>query len=193
MLKWLSIVCIIILSNHSALAEQDSLKIITWEQALKSNPDSVFAIDASHLKWESIPTDLYKFKKLRYLDLSRNKLTVIPNDFRVFSNLRWLSLERNKISEGIGEIFTLTTLKYLDIGKNEFESIPSTISNLKDLEVFILWSNPVDELPLELMQCSHLKTVDMRAILTNAAFQVAWTDRMPKVNWQFDSPCHCAD
>ena len=191
MLKWLSIVCSIILSNNAF--SQDSLRIVRWERAIGANPDTIFGIDASHLKWETIPADLYKFKNLRYLNLSRNKLTVIPDEFQALSNLRWLSLERNKFSEGIGNIFTLTALKYLDIGKNEFASIPATISNLKNLEVFILWSNPVDELPLELVQCANLKTVDMRAILTNASFQTAWTDRMPKVNWQFDSPCHCVD
>lgn len=191
MLKWLSIVCCIILSSNSY--GQDSLKVVSWETALKSNPDSVVAIDASHLKWETIPSDLYKFRNLRYLNLSRNKLTVIPDEFKAFSNLRWLSLERNKITEGLGVLCTLTSLRYLDIGKNEFTVIPPTIGNLKSLEVFILWSNPVDELPEELMQCPNLKTVDMRAILTTGAFQEQWTKQMPKVNWQFDAPCHCVD
>jgi Leucine-rich repeat (LRR) protein len=191
MLKWLSIVCCIILS--SSAFGQDSLKVMTWENALKANPDSVFAIDASHLKWESVPEELYKYKNLRYLNLSRNKLTVIPAQIREFENLRWLSVERNRINDGLGNVFTLANLKYLDIGKNEFESIPATIGNMKNLEVFILWANPVTELPMELTQCSSLKAVDMRSILTSASFQMGWTDRMPKVNWQFDSPCHCAE
>lgn len=193
MLKWLSIVCCIILGNNTVNAQHDSLKVISWENALKANPDTVFAIDASHLKWESIPEELYKFRNLRYLDLSRNKLTMIPDQFREFKNLRWFSVERNKIKDGLGNIFTLLQIKYLNIGKNEFESIPSTIGNLKDLEVFILWSNPVTELPMELTQCTKLKMVDMRSVLTSATFQTSWNDRMPKVNWQFDSPCHCAE
>ncbi len=193
MLKWLSIVCFIILSNNAAHAQQDSLKILSWDQALKANPDTVLAIDASHLKWESIPEELYKFKNLRYLNLSRNKLTVFPTEIREFKNLRWLSVERNKINDGFGNVLTLTNLKYLDIGKNEIPAIPSTIGNLKDLEVFILWSNPIEELPMELMQCAHLKAVDMRSILTNITFQTSWAERMPNVNWQFDPPCHCAE
>ena len=191
MLKWLSIVCSIILSN--SLQAQDSLKIISWEKALLSNPDSVVAIDASHLKWTEIPTDLYKFKRLRYLDLSRNKLTIVPSEFNQFSSLKWLSLERNKLTDGFSVLTSLAKLKHLDIGNNNFEVIPTSIADLTELEVFILWSNPVKELPVELMKCKKLESVDMRSILTNASFQLMWEERMPNVKWHFDSPCNCID
>lgn len=191
MLKWLKIACCCILwsSSHA----QDSLKVVTWEQAMKASPDTIYAIDASHLKLETVPEELLRFTNLVYLDLSKNKLTELPSEFGNLKKLRWLSVEKNKLSTGINEIFQLTQLRYLNIGKNEFDYLPVSIGYMSSLEVFSLWANPISELPQEIMNCKKLKQVDMRGILTGPSFQASWQERMPQVIWEFDAPCHCVE
>lgn len=199
MLRWLKIVCVCWIASTfnpeicSAQAAQDSLKILKWEVAVNMSPDSVFAIDASHLKWERIPEELFMYTNIIYLDLSKNKLTQIPDAITTMKKLKALNVSHNKLSGTPVYLCQLTNLVNVNIGRNEYSSIPECIGFLSNLKTLNLWSNPIGELPEELYKCKNLKTVDMRGIVTGPTFQAKWIEQMPDVKWEFDPPCHCVE
>lgn len=187
----LPILCLLLFSSLFSYSAIDSLKVYSWSEALKSPIDSVYAIDASKLNWKEIPQELYKFKHLHSLNLSKNKLAYIPDSIGVFSQLKTLDLTKNKLLEFPIALCQLTRLKKLVLARNGITSIPACIGFFKQLKVLDLWDNPLKGLPDELQQLSNLKFVDLRGILFNAAFQEKWTLAMPNVKWMFDAPCNC--
>lgn len=191
MQKWLVCICLIWLSKTGF--SQDTLNIIPWEQAVKMPVDSVFAIDASHQKWDSLPSELYRFTQLKYLDISKNKLVELPNELRAFQQLRVLDASRNKLSGAPVAVCQLSHLKRLHIGRNNYSSLPACIGYLTELAVLDIWDNPIGSLPEELLKLTHLKKVDMQGIMLSPSFQDRWVKAMPNVKWYFDAPCHCVE
>lgn len=172
---------------------QDSTKIYTWEEALLVSPETVYRIDASKLKWDQVPPQLFTFTKLRSLDLSKNRLTEIPDEIAVLKDLKILDLSRNKFESFPVAVCPLTGLRKLSVARNQLTTIPSCIGYFSSLKVLDLWDNPIVSLPQELTLVTSLETVDLRGILFNQKFQDQWRNQMPGVTWYFDVPCKCLD
>lgn len=190
------VLCLLLWFNgllSTTVFAQDSTRIYTWEEALKAPRDSVFRLDASKLKWEQVPAELFSFTQLRSLDLSKNKLTEIPQEIAHLTELRNLDLSRNKLETFPVTVCPLTGLKKLSLARNLLTTIPSCIGYFSSLKVLDLWDNPIASLPQELIQVKTLETVDLRGILFNQAFQDQWRNQMPGVKWYFDLPCKCLD
>jgi len=185
------LVLFLLLCSSFRLSAQDTLKVYSWEEALKAPRDSVFALDASHLKWEAIPAELYEFKKLKQLDISKNKLTDLPSEFGVFKNLLVIDASRNKMDHFPIGLCQLTGLHKLLLSRNFMTTLPECIGYFKNLTYLDLWDNPIGELPEQLGKLTALKTVDLRGILFNQKFQDGWRAKMPQVKWLFDAPCEC--
>ncbi len=186
------VLCLLLLFSLP-LNAQDSLKVYSWEDAFATpSPDSVKAIDATRLKWESVPEELFQFKYLVYLNLSRNRLTSLP-DISSLTKLRHLDLSRNKFANFPVELCKMTSLKRLSLGANEIESLPECIGYFSELIYLDLWDNPIKKLPEQLTKVTTLKTVDLRGILFSKPFQEGWRSKMPNVTWYFDYPCDCMD
>ncbi|MFY7991210.1 MAG: leucine-rich repeat domain-containing protein [Fluviicola sp.] len=190
MKNWL-VVCFLLV--WSATKAQDTLKIYTWEEAQLLPVDSVKAITASHLKWDSIPESLWNFTHLRYLDLSKNRLKEIPPEIGKLKELRTLDVSKNKLSGAPVFICQLTQLRKLHIARNQYSSLPSCIGYLTHLVVLDIWDNPINSLPDEVMNLKKLQFVDMRSIMLSPGFQQKWLERRPDVTWEFDPPCHCVE
>jgi Leucine-rich repeat (LRR) protein len=172
---------------------QDTLRVYTWEEALKAPRDSVYRLDASKHKWDSLPAELFTFTKLHSLNISRNNLRELPMEIGVFKQLKVIDASRNKLETFPVALCQMTHLRKLLISRNLIPSIPSCIGYFSQLTVLDIWDNPMKGLPEELMKLDALRTVDMRGILCNAAFQEKWMKAMPDVKWYFDAPCHCLD
>ena len=93
---------------------QDTLRIYRWESIQKANPDTIYGIDASKLKWEEVPEKLYSFKNVKYLNISKNKLKELPLEMGVFKSL-----------------------KTLDATKNDLENAPIVICQMPKLQKFM--------------------------------------------------------
>ena len=186
------VLCLLLLFSFR-LNAQDSLKVYSWEEALAApSPDSVKAIDASRLKWETLPDELLKFTQLVYLDVSRNKLATLP-DLGSFTSLRHLDLSRNKFTTFPVSLCKMTALTRLSLGRNLIETIPECIGYFFSLVYLDLWDNPIKKLPEQLTKLTALRTVDLRGILFNKQFQEGWRTKMPNVTWHFDYPCECIE
>ncbi len=188
MQKWLVLCCFVYLlySSHA----QTQLQIIPWETAKTMPVDSVFAIDASHLKWDSLPKELFAFRSLKYLNISRNKLVSLPMELGSLKQLTTIDASRNRISTSPIVICQLPELRKLLISRNDIASLPACVGYLQVLDI---WDNPINELPIELAQIEGMKKIDMRGIQLSPGFQDKWQKTMPWVKWYFDAPCHCVD
>ncbi len=175
------------------ITAQEGVKIYTWEEALKVNPDSVFAIDASKMKWDNVPDEMKAFTALRYLNVSKNKLTTIPEYFATFSRLKVLDLTKNQILSFPIVLCKMPQIQKLHLARNKIEMIPSCIQYMNELKVLDIWDNPLSGLPEEFALLGNLVAVDMRGIMLPADFQEKWIKRMPQVKWYFEVPCHCVD
>lgn len=172
---------------------QESLKILTWDEALSMNPDSVYAIDASKMKWEIVPDEMKVFTSLRYLNLSKNKLVSIPEYFSTFSNLKVLDLTKNQLLSFPVVLCKMPQVQKLHVARNKIEMIPSCIQYMSGLKILDIWDNPITSLPEEFALLGNLTAVDMRGIMLAGDFQEKWIKRMPNVKWYFEVPCHCVD
>ncbi|MDR0802404.1 leucine-rich repeat domain-containing protein [Fluviicola sp.] len=175
------------------LAQQDTLKIYRWEEVQKANPDTIFAIDASKLKWEKLPGQLYTFRNLKYLDISKNKLKELPLEMGGFKQLKILDATKNNIDAAPIVICQLPKLQKLHLAKNKISSLPACIGYLADLKMIDIWDNPINVLPEEILNLKKLEVVDMRSIMLGPGFQKKWEQSMPNVKWYFDPPCHCVE
>lgn len=182
--------CLLLWTSWNAAA-QDTLKIYTWEEALQASPDSVYGLDASKLKWDSLPARIFMFTKLRYLNISKNRLTDLPQQISVFKDLMVIDVSRNKLETFPVALCQTTQIRKLLLSRNLIPAIPACIGYYKQLTVLDIWDNPIRSLPEELMKVKTLKTIDLRGILFNAAFQEKWITSMPETKWYFDPPCHC--
>lgn len=175
------------------VAAQDTLKVYTWEEALNAPRDSVYRLDASKQKWDSLPAELFTFTKLQYLNISKNHLRALPTEISTFKDLMVIDASRNKLETFPVVLCPMTQLRKLLLSRNLIPSIPSCIGYFSQLTVLDIWDNPIRSLPEELMQVKTLKTVDLRGILFNSSFQEKWITSMPDTKWYFDAPCHCLD
>lgn len=191
MQKWLVIVCFSWLSL--AANAQEEFKIYTWDQVKNASPDTIFAISASKLKWETVPEKLFTFKSLKYLDISNNKLKELPAELGTLNKLVYLNVSKNKITGAPVVVCQLTQMKTLLLGRNQISSLPDCMGYLSDLRKLDLWDNPINVLPESIQKLDKLTAVDMRGILLTPAFQNQWREVLPNVTWYFDAPCHCVE
>lgn len=191
MKKTLALCCLILLSV--GLYAQDSTRVYSWEEALKASPDSVFRLDASKQKWESLPAAIFSFRNLRYLDISRNKLKELPPEMHVFTQLRVIEASRNQFATFPVTLCPLTHLHKIGLSRNEIETLPACIGYFSELIMLDMWDNPIVSLPDELVRLENVRTIDLRGILFSPTFQDTWRTKMPWVKWYFDAPCNCLE
>jgi Leucine-rich repeat (LRR) protein len=172
---------------------QDTLRIYRWESIQKANPDTIFGIDASKLKWEEVPEKLYTFKNIKYLNISKNKLQELPLEMGVFKSLKTLDATKNELVNSPIVICQMPKLQKLHLARNGISSLPACIGYLSDLKILDIWDNPINSLPEEVLNLKKLVAVDMRAIMLGPKFQQRWLEGMPQVKWYFDPPCHCVE
>ena len=108
--------CLLFLfSNFTLIANAQAIK---WQDALQMNPASVYSLDCSGLKWDSLPQKLFEFVALESLDLSKNKLTFLPEEMKVFTQLQYLKLGKNKLDHFPLVLCQLPKLRELSMERN---------------------------------------------------------------------------
>ena len=179
--------------------------ICTLQEALEAdNPDGIKKVDFSGLglsdfppvlhrfdhleelsladnEFASIPKEIWKFKKLKHLDLSKNLITnrslnarrntaievlnlqfnlisEIPNDIRKLNNLQELIIGNNMLRDLQNEKFKgLEGLRALNLYNAELTHCPESIARLENLEELDLYYNTLTLLPGSIGELSQLK------------------------------------
>jgi len=100
-------------------------KAYNWKDAeAHSDADSIQAIDASSLHWDSLSGELGRYKNLIYLDLSGNELSITDGDIKCLQQLgklKYLVLAKNRIDSSgwkrLGAL-SLPGLVFLNVSSN---------------------------------------------------------------------------
>lgn len=186
-------VIIFCLSGFKAVYTQEVVRVYSWDKVFNANPDTVYGIELSGRKLETLPEELKKFTNLKVLDVSRNKLTQLPEFIEDYGSLEQLDISRNKL-----EIFPLVitrvkTLKSLKANRNDFDRLPDAIRYNTQLEYIDFWDTPVSGFPDGFFTLSKLKKVDLSGIRFGPTFQRSLSERMPWVEFVMDEPCDCME
>ena len=184
------LIAILLLTSYSF--GQKNRIFTNLEETLLVSPDSIYRLDLSKKKLNTLPEEIKKFKNLQELNLSKNKLTDLPNWF-LFEDLRILNLSKNKIITFPSEIMKNTNLRHLFLGKNTLSEIPETIDKLQNLIILDLWYNPITDLPESLVNLRNLRSLDLSGLNFDKNFQKKWNSLLPWVKIEFEAACNCAN
>lgn len=182
------------------IAYSQSAKAITVDgrlfKSLKSaasvSPDSVYRLSLKGKKLKEIPPEVFQFKNLRELDLTRNRIEYLPNEINQLKKLEKLNLSKNRLKEINPQIGACTELRWLDLGKNELTKLPDQICLLEKLEYLQLWANEITSLPTKFYKLKNIRQIDMRAIIISESEREEINDQLPKqAEVLFSPPCNC--
>ncbi len=159
-------------------------------EALKE-PDKVIRLSLRGKKLKTVPGDIFKFKNLQELDLSKNKLTSLPEKIGTLSNLQILNVSSNQLGSLPDSIGMLKNLKKITAFKNNLTALPKQIGLLENLEVLDLWSNDLATFPEEMNKLKKLRWMDLRVILLNDEDQERIRQLLPHAKIFFSPSCKC--
>ncbi len=169
----------------------DTAKAFTnIDDALKQ-PEKVIKLILKRDKLNAIPSEVFTFPNLQYLDLSKNNITEVSPEIKQLKNLQYLSLEKNKLERLPSEIGTLNNLYYLNIGQNDLLALPPEIGNLEKLKYLDAWFNNLSIFPNELTNLKNLKVLDLRSIIISDKEKKRIQVLLPKTKIHFANGCGC--
>lgn len=170
----------------------DTVPTYTLKQALKKDPLKVYKLKLKGEKLKELPTEIYQFKNLNALDISKNKLQEFPKQIKEFQFLQDLDISSNKIEIITKELGLLVHLKTFKANQNNIVSIPAEIRYLKKLHYMDLWGNDIGSLPYEISELSEtLKEIDMRVILMSKNEHDKIKSLLPNTKIRFSKACNC--
>lgn len=191
--------CLMIFTNNYAQEKNilDSAELARMpaftdiDSALK-NPDKVYKLILRRKKLKSFPKEIFQFKNLQYLDLSKNDIKELPENLGELKYLQYFACSKcnlQKIPSGIGQ---LEYLYYLNLNQNNIDSLPNEIGQLKRLQILDLWDNNLSYFPDSMRELESLKKMDIRSILLNQEQQNYIQSLLPDTKIYFSPPCKCS-
>ncbi|MBL7927997.1 MAG: leucine-rich repeat domain-containing protein [Bacteroidia bacterium] len=157
------------------------------------NPDSVFRLSLRGKKLKQIPAEVYRFKNLQWLDLSRNRITELNDSIGLLLSLTELNLGYNNLKTLPASIGNLKHLSVLKLHKNLITHLPKETGNLRYLELLEMWDNEIDVFPEEMRECRLLRKLDLRGILMSDEKQHAIQALFPNTKIYFSASCACKE
>ena len=100
------------------------------------NPDSVFILELRQGGLTEFPSEIFRFKNLRSLNLSANNIDSIPSEIESLSALQEFYFIGNELKVLPNEFANLEELITLGLGMNKFDSFPRQILPLKNRLLF---------------------------------------------------------
>lgn len=194
--KFIFIIAICFAASFSKAQLLDSLSLDTLtghtniQEALK-NPDAVIKLVLRKQHFKSFPQEIFAFKNLQYLDLSKNSIKEIPDSIGTLTQLQYFSCSKSGVEKISKEIGKLSNLVYLNLNQNEIEYLPPQIGNLEKLEILDLWSNNLSEYPSSMANLKSLKVLDLRSILMTDELQAQVEGMLPKAKVYMSPSCKC--
>ena len=169
----------------------DTLQGYTSLVEASKNPDAVvkLVLRKQHLK--SFPREIFRFKNLQYLDISKNSITELPDSIGTLTNLQYFACSKTGLKTLTKEIGKLSNLTYLNLNQNDLERLPPQIGNLEKLEYLDLWSNNFDEYPPAFANLKSLRMLDLRNILISDEVQASIQSMLPRAKVYMSPSCKC--
>lgn len=117
---------------------------------LKEN-HSLKTLSFKNMGLEHLPVDLSAFPNLEYLDLSGNKFNTLPEQILKLKKLKGVNLSRNKKmnwSKGLMVLAECKKIEKLDLSNNALLSLPAEVYHFDNLKQLVLDGNnfnPLDD------------------------------------------------
>ncbi|XP_077437149.1 leucine-rich repeat-containing protein 58 [Vanacampus margaritifer] len=119
-------------------------------------------LNLSGNRFEEIPLQCTKLRRLQSLSLGGNRLKSIPAEIENLTSLELLYLGGNFISAIPAEIANLPYLSYLVLCDNRIQSVPPQLTRLHSLRSLSLHNNLLTYLPREIVSLVHLQELSLR-------------------------------
>ncbi|MGE0568564.1 MAG: leucine-rich repeat domain-containing protein [Bacteroidia bacterium] len=176
------------LLDSTSLANQFEYKKL--ETAVQKK-DSVVKLVLRKQKLKEFPSEIFEFKNLQYLDLSKNRIQYLPDSLFKLENLQVLIVSKTGLKSFPKNIHLLKNLKYLNFNQNDIEEIPEEFSLLEKLEYADFWDNNLGVFPSNLYLLKNLKWMDFRNIMISNDNQAAINKQLPNTIIHFSKACNC--
>jgi Leucine-rich repeat (LRR) protein len=110
-------------------------------ELLKTKRDTVKVLNLSNLGLGKLPDEIYNFKNLEELDLSKNEFEVLRLNAKKLPKLKKILLAENLLSENSIKIKRNKHVQILSLSDNAFEAFPKRIQRNKGLKDIHLANN----------------------------------------------------
>jgi len=181
--------------SHAQLLDSIALanlpQTITLEEA-NQNPDAVIKLVLRKQKLKEFPKEIFTFKNLQYLDVSKNNFKYLPDSFNMLPNLQVLMVSKCGLEKLPAHIGDLKNLKHINANQNNITRIPYSFGLLEKLEFADLWSNDLEAYPESLKELKKLRWMDLRNILIPLDKQNELKQFLPQAIIEFSPPCKCS-
>lgn len=186
-------VLILMSLNLNLFSQKVEISIYELEDIQLANPDTIFAISLAKQKLSKLPSELWKFKKLKMLNLQRNKLEVLPDSLDQFIDLESIDISHNRFSIFPLAITRLYNLKTLKAANNNLTFISENIEHCANLEYIDFYNNSIENIGNGIYKLKKLKLLDLRGVMYGTKFQALLEDNLLNVKVKMDPPCKCMD
>ncbi|XP_057709114.1 leucine-rich repeat-containing protein 58 [Corythoichthys intestinalis] len=119
-------------------------------------------LNLSGNRFEEIPLQCTKLRRLQSLSLGGNRLKSIPVEIENLSSLEVLYLGGNFISSIPTEVANLPRLSYLALSDNSIQSVPPQLTRLHSLRSLSLHNNQLRYMPREILSLVRLQELSLR-------------------------------
>ena len=130
------------------------------DEALKQ-PDSVYKLIIFGKELNRVPDEVYSFKYLNTLELSKNSLKTLPEYIGDMIYLQGLYLAENKFSDMPEQVYRLPNLRRLRLGENKFDFMPEKLLEMKSIEEIYFGRNQIWEIPDRLFDMLQLRVLKL--------------------------------
>lgn len=168
------------LVNNLQSVSLSNLQLNVFPIELYDVCESIEFIDLSGNKLTELPTDIYRFKKLKFLFLNDNQFTTFPESLYNLESIELLGFKSNKINF-IAENAIPKCIKWLILTNNKIEFLPNSIGNCIKLQKCMFAGNQLKELPESMQNCKNLELLRISANQLESLPD--WLFLLPKLTW----------
>lgn len=169
----------------------DTSKVFNSMAEAMVNPLAVYKLNLRNKGMKTIPEEIFEFKNLISLDLSRNRLKEVSPFIEKLKNLEWLDLSKNKIKNLPEEMGRLSALKILMVARNNLYAFPVSFGALANLEYLDAWDNHLAPIPSEMGNLKKLQVLDLRGILFSEEDHARMRELLPNTEIFLSPSCNC--
>lgn len=156
-----------------------------------AHPEMVIRLELKKQKLKTFPKEIFQFKNLQYLDLSKNQIKELPDSLYLLTKLQCLVVAHNKLGTFPKDIGKCKNIFYLNANNNDISLLPPQIGDMEKLRTLDLWSNELADFPETLSNLKQLGTLDLRVIMIsdeNIKLLKKW---LPNTTIHYSPPCNC--
>lgn len=154
--------------------------LTSFPKALYTLVDTLEILDLSNNQLDTLPDEMWRFKKLRILFLSDNNFKVFPSSLAKCPALEMIGFKANRIIDVPEHAFP-KKLRWLILTDNQIPTMPASMGENTQLQKLMLAGNQLTALPFEMAKCTNLELLRISANKLETLPE--WLLKLPKLSW----------